>query len=215
MSESSDTSTNAAAVESESASVSKPASAPAKAKGQSGVHGRLWELLAFGLLYALAVVGFVYLASESSAAVDYWQLLVGIVAVIALFAGWSRTRRGFFGYLITTLLHWGALILVLYLLLLHSGHLNLDVQSAGMLLIYVLGLGCLLAGIHLDIRMLILGAYLIGGGLLMQGWIDTGAIDTKLVEGYLSHDVAVLIGAAVIAFVLTFFFGLFSPKRAR
>lgn len=214
MSESSDTSTNTAAVESEGASFSKPASAPAKPNSQNGLHGRLWELLAFGLLYALAVGGFLYLASESTAGLVYWKLLVGIVAVVALFAGWSRTRRGFFGYLITTLLHWGALILVLYLLLLHLGHLNLDVQTSGLPLIYVVGLGCLLAGIHLDFRMLLFGAYLIGGALLMGGLIDTSAIDTKAVEAYVSHRDAVLIGAAVAGFVLTFFVGLSSPKRA-
>ncbi|MBK1701407.1 hypothetical protein [Thiococcus pfennigii] len=214
MTESSDTSTNTAAVQPDGASFSKPASAPAEPKRQGGLHGRLWELLAFGLLYALAVVGFLYLASGSAAGLDYWKLLVGIIAVVALFAGWSRSRRGFFGYLVATLLHWGASILVLYLLLLQLGHLNLDVQTSGLPLIYVVGLACVLAGLHLDFRMLILGAYLIGGTLLMGGLIDTSAIDTQAVEAYVSHRDAVLIGAAIAGFVLTFFVGLFSPKRA-
>lgn len=216
MSESSDTSTNAAAIEASDSTQAKSTTAPAKSPAQRSLHGRLWELATYALLYALVVGGILYMASNAEAAVPYWGVVVAVVAVIAILAGWSRSKKGGgggLGYLIKSLLHWGALIGVLYLLLLHQGHLQLDFKSIDLVLIYLLGLGCFFAGLHMDSRMLILGLYTVAAGLLSQGLIDTSTIDTKLVEGYISHDNAVLIGAAVAAFVLTALLDLLRPTR--
>lgn len=216
MSESSDTSTNPAAAEASDAAESKTDMKPRKSGAQRSLHGRLWELVTYALLYALAVGGIIYMQANAEAAVPYWELVVGIVAVIAVLAGWSRGKKGGggqLGYLIKALLHWAGVIGVLYLLLLYQGHLELDFQSMDLLLIYLLGLGCFLAGVHIDGRMFILGIFLVGAGLHSQGLLDTSGIDTTAVEGFISHSDAVLIGAAVIALVLTTFLDLVTPKR--
>ncbi len=216
MSESSDTSTNTAAAESSEASTSNTAAASAKRAARKSLHGRLWELVTYALLYALVAGGILYMAANAEAAVPYWELVVAIVAVIAILAGWSRSKKGgggILGYLIKALLHWGALIGILYLLLLHQGHLELDYRSVDLVIIYLLGLGCFLAGLHLDGRMFILGLYVVAAGLLSQGLLETGSIDTTLVEGYLKHEDAILIGGAVAAFVLTAVIDLLRPRH--
>jgi len=217
VSESSDTNTNTA-VEADSPPASKPAtSAPVKSDAKGGQPGRGWELVAYAILYALTVGGILYMAADAEGAVPYWEALIGIVAVVGILVGWSSSRRGGFGrigYLVRSLLQWGALVLVLYLLVLYQGHLELDAMGTETLLIYVLGLVCFMAGLYLDTRMALFGVFLIGTGLHSKGLIDTSAIDTSLVEGFLAHNDAILIGAAVIAWILTAFIDVFRPKRA-
>ncbi|MEY6432545.1 hypothetical protein ABC977_09025 [Thioalkalicoccus limnaeus] len=191
----------------------QPAAAAAPARG---LGGRFWEWVAFAILYALAAGGLLFMNTDAGATQPLWQVLVGIVAVVAILAGWSRSRRGVggrLGYLIKSLLHWGALILVLYLLLLHDGHLALDVDGSWRLLVYVLGLGCLLAGLHHDARMFFFGLYLVGAGLLSQGLLDTSRIDISLAEGFSSPEQTIIIGAALLGLLLTAVADLFRAKR--
>lgn len=214
MSETTDTNTNTA--EASSPPVSKPDAKPTKPDPKSSSNGRGWELVAYAILYALTVGGIFYMAHDPEAAVPYWEILIGIVAVVGILAGWSRSRRegfGRFGYLIRSLLQWGALVLVLYLLVLYQGHLELDVIGTETLLIYVLGLTCFVAGLHIDTRLALYGIFTIAAGLHAKGLIDTSAIDTSLVEGLLAHNEAILIGTAIVAWLLTALINLLQPKR--
>jgi len=216
VSESSDTSTNSAVADASATADSKGASKSTKSAVQRSLHGRLWELVTYALLYALSVGGILYMEANAEAAVPYWELVVGIVAVIAILAGWSRSPKGGGGrlvYLSKAVLHWAALIGVLYLLLLHQGRLELDFQSMDLVLIYLLGLGCFLVGVHLDARMLVLGVYLVAAGLLSQDLLDTGGIDTTAIEGLLSHKTAILVGGAVAGLILTALLDVITPKR--
>jgi len=119
----------------------------------------------FAGLFILAIGGIAIADFSSRQGLDYWLAMVPIFAVASTFIGWNRARksaggRGVFSLLRDQLLHWAALALTVYLiyLLQATGRLNRD--DAGLVTLLALALTTVLAGVHFDWRLLVLGALL-------------------------------------------------------
>ena len=121
------------------------------------------EELVFAGLLLLSMGGTAIADFSSRGGLDYWLAMVPIFAAASIFVGWSRARAGgqsVAGLLLNQVLHWTALALAVYLvyLLQLTGRLNRD--DAGLVALLALALTTVLAGVHFDWRLLVLGGLL-------------------------------------------------------
>jgi len=128
--------------------------------------------------------------SESAKAATYWQYFVPIVGLVSVIGGWSKAGGSKAKYLTEQVLHWGALMAVIYLLFLPSMEQFLNAESHGFVIAYMLGLGAILSGIYLDWRMAVFGLFLVGSAVGI-GFLDQNAM------------LLTLIGVAILAIAIT------------
>lgn len=141
---------------------------------------------------AMLVMSFLGIAATDVSAEDtrpYWALIVVIFAVGSYWYYW-RKRSHVLGptrAAVATVLHWGAVLAALQVMnvLIDAG--RIDDPSVGLVNGIMLGLGTFLAGVHLNWRMMVIGAVLMGA-----------AVGVALVEEYLW----VLFGLAVATIVV-------------
>jgi len=139
------------------------------------LHVVLVDILPYAILYVIAVWLVATTTNEPLASAQRWQLFIPLVGVVATFGGWHRAGDGNSEkawYLVQQVLHWGTLFIVVKLLFLSSMRHFLDLQSDAFILIYMLGLTCVLSGIYLDWNMLGFGAFLIASAVLYGYIVD-------------------------------------------
>jgi hypothetical protein len=134
-------------------------------------HGTLMKLL-WGLpyivIYAIAIWLVALTNSNPAEAFPNWKWFIPVVAAVSVIGGWRNMERAgndWLVYLFKQALHWGALLLVLYLLFLPDVEQFLTAESHGFVVIFLLGLTALLSGIYLDWKMALFGLFLIGTGV--------------------------------------------------
>jgi hypothetical protein len=120
------------------------------------------ELIFAGLLL-LSMGGTAIADFSSRAGLNYWLAMVPIFAAASITVGWRRARargQSVAGLLRGQVLHWATLALAVYLvyMLQQTGRLNRD--DAGLVTLLALALTTVLAGVHFDWRLLVLGALL-------------------------------------------------------
>ena len=121
-------------------------------KGPSGIVA--------GIMALLALVGVGITLADASWARTYWLVLVPIYGALSVFAAWHRTGR-FGETVMRQVLHWLAVAAAMALdfaFLQGAGGQTATATGLGSLLI--LALGCVLAGIHLDRLLTLVGALL-------------------------------------------------------
>ena len=121
------------------------------------------EELIFAGLLLLSMGGTAIADFSSRGGLNYWLAMVPIFAAASIFIGWSRARAGgqsVASLLLNQVLHWTALALAVYLvyMLQQTGRLNRD--DAGLVALLALALTTVLAGVHFDWRLLVLGGLL-------------------------------------------------------
>lgn len=139
------------------------ASAGARAPEPKATRKLGAEELIFGGLLLLSMGGTAIADFSSRGGLNYWLAMVPIFAAASIFVGWSRARAS--GQSVARLLrnqalHWTTLALAVYLvyMLQQTGRLNRD--DAGLVALLALALTTMLAGVHFDWRMLVLGGLL-------------------------------------------------------
>ena len=122
-----------------------------------------WEAIAFGGLAALSVVGIGIADFSASRGLAFWEMMVPVFAAVCVATGWTRARRrGEAGAAIIwkQVLHWVPLLLALYLIYSLQATGRLNREDAGLVALIAFALTTLLAGVHLDWRLAVLGALL-------------------------------------------------------
>ncbi len=119
--------------------------------------------VAFIILLALAIGGIGVADYSSRSGLSYWLVVIPLFASVSVFSGWRGARaagKDIWEVLLPQLLHWGALVAAIYLIYLleRTGRLNRD--DAGLVALLSLSLTTVLAGIHFDRRLAILGLLL-------------------------------------------------------
>lgn len=161
---------------------------------KTGIKSSLLRLMLANLPYiALYVISIWLVAvtdSDPGKATTQWELFIPLVALVSIIDGWKDTRETKVVYLIQQLLHWGALMLVVYLLFLPEMQNFLNAETHGFVLAYLLGLAAILSGIYLEWKMAVFGAFLIASAVGI---------------GYLSDNALLLtlIGTAVAGIAIT------------
>lgn len=121
------------------------------------------DTLVLGVLLLLSLVGIGVADFSARSGLTYWLWMVPIFAGSSMLLGWTRARhegRPVARILLQHVLHWAPLPAALYIVyrLEASGRLNRE--DAGLVALLTLALTTLLAGVHFDWRVAVLGVVL-------------------------------------------------------
>ncbi len=133
---------------------------PATEKPPQQFHTRR---IVFIALVALSVIGIGVMDFSEKFALWYWLSMAPIFAGASLALTWKTAHKldataG--GHIRRQLFHWLVLVLSLLLVFLMERYGNLVPESAGLLALLMLAMTCLLAGVHFEWRMAVLGGIL-------------------------------------------------------
>lgn len=132
-------------------------------KRDNGLSPLGLALIPLLVLFAATVVLFWLSQKDMSGTYKYWEIFVPVVAVVSLVSGWtqayvSNSNRAW--YLLRQLIHWGALIGLLWLLNSQGYRELMTDQQYTALMIYLLALGTLLAAVQMDIKLIFFSGFL-------------------------------------------------------
>jgi hypothetical protein len=163
--------------------------------GNRGMLKKLLWGLPYIAIYGISIWLIALTNRDPAAAYPNWQWFIPLVALVSIIGGWRRMERAggsVMLYLFKQVLHWGALMLVLYLLFLPGVDQLLSADSNGFVVIYLLGLTALLSGIYLDWKMAVFGLFLIGSGVGIAYLEDNAMLITIAGVGLFAILVTVL-----------------------
>jgi hypothetical protein len=162
--------------------------APAKKATIPSLLLREWP---FVLLYVLALACMGLTNADAVRSSFYWQLLIPVTGVVAIFVGWGMVEPGMrTEMVIKQVLHWGAVLVAVWLLFLPVLDAFLNDQAHSFVVVYVLGLAAVLDGVHWNWKMAVFGAFLIFSAIIMAFLQDAA--------------LAISVTAAVVAVAGTF-----------
>src|SRR5262245_30337514 len=132
-------------------------SAATEESGRSG--SLLLRELPYLVVLVMTMIGVAYTSAARQPLVLYWEVLALTVFAVCVFAGWKRTegRDARLRMLWTQALHWLAFLAAMNIVLLPGVQRVLTASSTGLTLLMLLALGTFVAGIHLSLRICLLG----------------------------------------------------------
>jgi hypothetical protein len=155
------------------------------------------------LMLVLAVVGIGYTDIFPRSSSWYWEVLAPVYGIICIATQWSRfgaKERSRLRLIWTQFLHWGAFFLSMQLVFLPVVQQSLDSDITGLVLLHLLALSTFLAGIYLEWRLCIVGAFL-AADIVAVAFLDQATI------------LMVLLAVVIIAVFLLW--SKFGPKPSR
>jgi hypothetical protein len=150
--------------------VSAAATDTTKKRNEYGLSPLSVALLPLLVLFVAAYVLFWLSQDDIGATFKYWEIFVPVVAVVSLLSGWTQAYVGSHNrlwYLLRQVIHWGALIGLLYVLNTEGYRELMNDQQYTALMIYLLALGTLLAAIQMDIKLIFFAVFLVFCGYLI------------------------------------------------
>lgn len=173
----------------------------------------LWvTLVPLLALFAAAVFLFWLSKGDMAGSFGYWELFIPVVAVVSLFSGWGQayvndTPRLI--YVVKQLVHWGLLIGLVYVLNSQGVRGLMNDQQYTTVLLYLLGFTTLLAAVHVDIKLLFFGVFLVFCGYLIAVPVDNPTLvaigNAFGIAEAQSNPLTVTMGVALVGFVATLF----------
>jgi len=153
---------------------------------------RIRELL-FAIVLILTIAGVAYTSFSKRPIVAYWEILAPIIALVCVGAGWheagDKSRR--FRLIVTQVLHWGAFLLVMNILLLPGVQRIFTAQTTALAIFTLLALGTFTAGVQVLSWQVCLLGIIMALGIPAIAWIENSALLAVLI-------VAALIGIAAV-----------------
>ncbi len=140
-------------------SLSPSTVASASSRGGSS----LFSLTPSIILYAIAIILYGLTGQGVSGISRYWEMYIVLVAVISLGSGWGQAylgNRSYLWYLTRQVIHWGALIALLYMLNTQGIRMLMNDQQYSLMLVYLLAFASLLAAVHVDFKLIFFGTFM-------------------------------------------------------
>jgi hypothetical protein len=133
--------------------------APTPAPDASRGGSLLLRELPYLVVLVMTMIGVAYTSASRKPLVIYWEVLAITVAAVCVFAGWrnAQTREQRVRMLWTQALHWLAFLGAMNIVLLPGVQRVLTSSATGLTLLMLLALGTFVAGIHLSLRICLLG----------------------------------------------------------
>jgi hypothetical protein len=152
------------------ATIQGPRVDPSPGSGR-GLSRLLLANAPYVVLYGIAVVLIAMTDHNPAAAKPSWNYFIPLVGLVSTLSGWRQHAGHDWGsrlrYLLRQALHWGSLLLVVWLLFRPDVQYVLTAESDGFVLIYLLGLTSILGGIYLDWQLALFGLFLIVSGVVI------------------------------------------------
>ncbi|MBK1644005.1 hypothetical protein CKO25_04905 [Thiocapsa imhoffii] len=153
---------------------------PKKAKN-TDQGSLLIALLPLVILYVAAITLISLTRSDLSGTIPYWETFLPVVAFISLLSGFGpayvRDQPSLL-YVLQQALHWGILIGLLWLLHTQGVRASLNEQEYLIMMLYLLGLGSLLAGLHMDWKFAVFGAFMVFCTFVLSSPENTALLGT-------------------------------------
>lgn len=127
--------------------------------GGAPIRRVLLRELPYLVVLVMTLVGVAYTSAARRPLVIYWEVLALTVGAVCIFAGWRHTegRNARVRMIWTQALHWGAFLVAMNIVLLPGVQRVLTASATGLTLLMLLALGTFVAGIHLSLRICLLG----------------------------------------------------------
>jgi hypothetical protein len=123
------------------------------------------------MLYAIAIFLVAMTDHNPASAKSAWTYFAPLVGLVSTISGWHRyagdSLQSRARYLFEQVLHWGSVLVVIWLLFRPDVQYFLMAEQDGFVLIYLVGLSSILAGIYLDWKMAVFGLFLILSGVFI------------------------------------------------
>jgi hypothetical protein len=149
---------------------------PTSAPATSGLLRRLFRPkdIGFYLMIVLAWIGAVYTTYDLDTSRWYWHALIPIFGLICILTQWHNvgpTMKAKLWLIAHQILHWGAVMVLAYLLyLVSAGHNNIidliDDRQGSFMMTYTIALSAFLAGIYYDWRLCVVAVFVLMGGIV-------------------------------------------------
>jgi hypothetical protein len=150
--------------------------------------------LPFAIVLILTIAGVAYTSFSKRPIVTYWEILAPIIALVCVGAGWqgAADKSGRLRLIVMQVLHWGAFLLVMNILLLSSVQRIFTAQTTALAIFTLLALGTFTAGVQvLSWQICLLGA-IMALGIPAIAWIENSALLAMLIVAAGIGVVAVL-----------------------
>ena len=138
--------------------------APTSAPAQRSPQSRTVLRVVFLVLVLLSIGGVAIMDFAERYALWYWLAMAPIFGGASVGLAWQRTARNSeesaAHFLRRQVLHWGVLVLAILLVFLQQSTEALTPATSGLFALLLLAVATLLAGVHFEWRMAILGAVL-------------------------------------------------------
>jgi hypothetical protein len=158
-------------------------------------HPSFWlRELPFAIVLILTIGGVAYTSFSKRPIVTYWEILAPIIALVCVGAGWQGAgdKSGRLRLIVMQVLHWGAFLLVMNILLLSSVQRIFTAQTTALAIFTLLALGTFTAGVQvLSWQVCLLGA-IMALGIPAIAWIENSALLAMLIVAAGIGVVAVL-----------------------
>jgi hypothetical protein len=115
--------------------------------------------LPYVVVLVMTMLGVAYTSASRRPLVIYWEVLALTVGAVCIITGWRQTQGSDarVRMLWTQALHWGAFLVAMNIVLLPGVQRLLTSSATGITLLMLLALGTFVAGIHLSVRICLLG----------------------------------------------------------
>jgi hypothetical protein len=133
----------------------------AQAETQEGARSSslLLRELPYIVVLAMTMIGVAYTSASRQPLIIYWEVLALTVFAVCVFTGWrhKQGREARMRMLWTQALHWAAFLVAMNIVLLPGVQRVLTSSATGLTLLMLLALGTFVAGVHLSLRICLLG----------------------------------------------------------
>ena len=132
------------------------------------------EEAAFITLVVLSLIGITYTDFSLSNSYWYWEAMVPVFGIVCVVTGWSHAQdsNSRWELIRTQMLHWGAFLLAMYLVLMQQILQNTNI---GLILLLMLAFSTFLAGVYINWRFCVVGVFL-GIAVLVAAFFKQAAI---------------------------------------
>lgn len=161
-------------------------SVPQLAAQHRAVHLNFWlRELPFTVVLILTIAGVAYTSFSKTPIVGFWEVLAPIIALVCIGAGWQEAgdKTARLRLIVTQVLHWGAFILVMNMLLLPSVQRIFTATATALAIFTLLALGTFTAGIQVLSWQVCLLGLIMALGIPAIAWIENSALLTVLIVG--------------------------------
>lgn len=151
-------------------------------QGQPGsgtsIKGYLIRSIPYLAMLVLAFAAIGYTDDAPAGSFTLWQLLAPLFALICIGVQWRRnepTARARARLIGTQVLHWGVLWLSMQVLRLPLFSVVMTADALGIAALLLLSLSTMMAGIYLNWRFFVVGAFMLAG-LIAIGYLEKAAL---------------------------------------
>jgi hypothetical protein len=137
-----------------------------------------WKQSPYILLLILTLVGVGYSSFAEEPTISYWMFLALAYAGLCIASGWnSATEQAARLRLIwTQVLHWGAVLVAMNILLLPNVAVMANVDATGQAILLVLAVGTFLAGVHIPSWELRFLGVVMAAAVPALAWLEESAL---------------------------------------